>query len=148
MPNTVIGLFANLAVAHQVERALEEEAHFAHDRILVAASGSTGRAPEGNAFVEALVEHGVPRERARLYAEGVRAGGAAVILFDLDEEGIEAATRILRRHRPLNPERRLATHHETGYPGYAPVAQPFSGEPVPRFADEHPAEDVGVVYVM
>lgn len=168
MSSTVIGLFNDLPTAQRVERALEE-ADFPHDRIFLAAHDATGTlgrsrgAVSGVAsgigsslftgdFVETLAENGVPRDKAALYAEGIRRGGAAVLLLRLADEDAERAAAVLRRHRPIDPARRLQAYQDHGYGGYSPVASPFSEEEVEaertRYADDHHGEDVAVVYVM
>jgi hypothetical protein len=163
MPHTVIGLFDALPIAQKVEKALQE-ADFEYGRTLLVGSDasqalhsdeSTDGKPVGltnSDITDTLVEHGVPRDRAEFYAEGIQRGGAAVLLVDLDEAAAERAAAILRRQRPLDPSRRLEAFHEHGHGGYAPVANPFvEGEPIPevaRLGDDHYGDEVAVIYVM
>lgn len=164
MPNTVIGLFDDLRTAQRVEHDLEE-ADFPHDRVFLAEAKTLAerqgdqaeaRTPGGSLFtgdfMSTLAEHGVPRDKAEFYAEGIRRGGSAVILFDLEEDAAEKAASILRQHRPVDPARRLEAYHEYGYGGYNAAASPFSDEEAAsernRHADYHYGDDVAVVYVM
>jgi hypothetical protein len=164
MPSTVIGLFDNLATAQRVEEALER-ADFLRERIFLAAipeptaAGGEGvpvPPPTGNQLPHGdlkatLVEHGVPEDRAQAYAEGIRDGGAAVLLLNLDDEHAERAARVLLSHRPIDPSHRLRAFHEHGRGGYNPVASPFNDTNAPArnpLADDHPRDGVAVVYVM
>jgi hypothetical protein len=158
-PHTVLALFADQPTARRVEQALVE-APFAHGWSVLALPVSEH--PEAEAlgsdsdlvqtgFAEVLREHGVPPDKSEAYAEGLREGGAAVLLPGLSAEEAQAAADLLRQYRPADPARRLAALQAHGHGGYTPVANPFADEAAAdsaRYADDHPAEDVAVVYVM
>lgn len=165
MPNTVIGLFDNVGTARRVEEALER-ADFLRERVFLAAIPEpTALGGEGvpvtpptdderfwkGDLAATLAEHGVPPDRAQAYADGIRDGGAAVLLLDLDDEEAERAARVLLSHRPVDPTHRLRAFHEHGHGGYNPVASPFDDTSAPTrnpLADDHPRDGVAVVYVM
>jgi hypothetical protein len=160
-PHTVLALFADQPTARRVERALAE-APFAHERSVLAIP--TGEHPEAEdlgsdsrlverGFADLLMEHGLPEDKSGAYAHGVQEGGAVLLLTGLSAEDAAAAADLLRQHRPADPARRLAALQEHGHGGYNPVANPFADEEEQvsdptRYADDHPAEEVAVVYVM
>jgi len=159
--HTLLAVFADPVTARRVERGLAE-ASFAHRRTVLAPHpdplpdgdvlGSDSRVVH-DGFDAALTEAGVPEDRVSAYAEGVREGGALIVLSGLDTSEAETAAEALCQYRPADPARRLAMLAAHGHAGYAPVANPFpedeeETEEPPRFADDHPAEEVAVVYVM
>jgi hypothetical protein len=168
MSRTVIGLFDDRATARRVEEALGA-ADFPHERILIAAtapahalagegipvlegSGDAEQVVSAPELVAILEDHGVARDKARLYTESISERGAAVIVPGLSDLAAESATRMLLEHRPTDPSRRLEALQEHGFGGYTAVASPFAeddpaADRIP-FADEHHGQRVAVVYVM
>jgi hypothetical protein len=76
-------------------------------------------------LIGALVDAGVPEQEAEYYAEGVRRGGTLVAVHAA--EGREDEVRdVLRRHDPVDIERRAAAWRESGWQGYDAKAEPYT----------------------
>lgn len=74
-----------------------------------------------------LVKLGVPEEDTHYYAESLRQGSALVSVtaheFDADR-----AMQILRDHRPVDIDKRVAQWRARGWDGYDPKVDPFTAE--------------------
>src|SRR4030095_927677 len=79
-------------------------------------------ASEGDTFFETLVDLGVPHEEAHAYAEGVRRGGALVVVESSDERA-ERGMAILQRLHPVNIHERTAQWRQEGWTGYDATAK-------------------------
>jgi uncharacterized protein (TIGR02271 family) len=79
-------------------------------------------ASEGDTFFETLVDLGVPHEEAHAYAEGVRRGGALVVVESSDERA-ERGMAILQRLHPVDIHVRTAQWRHEGWTGYDANAQ-------------------------
>jgi uncharacterized protein (TIGR02271 family) len=73
-------------------------------------------ASEGDTFFDTLVDFGVPHEEAHAYAEGVRRGGALVVVESRDDRA-ERGMEILRRLHPVNLHERTAQWRQEGWTG-------------------------------
>jgi hypothetical protein len=165
MPRTVIGLFDDLSTAKRAEQALTAVGVGSDHLVLASSPARHALAGEGvpvadrsqgmhgmeRDVVATLESHGVPGVQAEAYAAAVRRGGAALVLYGVDDQRAEQAAEILLQHRPLDPSRRLSTFQNSGYAGYNAAANAFSsGDEVVernRFADEH-HDGFDVIYVM
>jgi len=79
-------------------------------------------ASEGDTFFDTLVDFGVPHEEAHAYAEGVRRGGALVVVEGRDDRA-ERGMEILRRLHPVNLHERTAQWRQEGWTGYDATAR-------------------------
>jgi stress response protein YsnF len=73
-------------------------------------------ASEGETFFDPLVDLGVPHEEAHAYAEGVRRGGALVVVESRDDRA-ERGMEILQRLHPVNLHERTAQWRQEGWTG-------------------------------
>jgi uncharacterized protein (TIGR02271 family) len=73
-------------------------------------------ASEGGTLGDTLVDLGVPQEEAHAYAEGVRRGGALVVVESRDEQA-ERGMAILQRLHPVNLHERSAQWQQEGWTG-------------------------------
>jgi hypothetical protein len=100
------------------------------------AAALTGAAGEvaGEGLLRALREHGVPAHAAPAYAEGVRRGGALVVVETAEQAA--QAREIISRHAPVDLEAYAARWRQEGWIGFDPEAGPFLA---PKPAREHEA---------
>lgn len=87
------------------------------------AGGATGAAAGG--IIDALVDSGVDRDDAPVYAETMRRGGAVVSVRTDDARRAEAAA-IMDRSRPVNVTARRRAYEGSGWTTYDPAAAPYS----------------------
>src|SRR4030095_1273531 len=78
-------------------------------------------ASEENNFFDTLVDLGVPHEEAHAYAEGVRRGGALVVVESRDDRA-ERGMAILQRLHPVDIHARTAQWRQAGWTGTAAAA--------------------------
>jgi uncharacterized protein (TIGR02271 family) len=97
MAKTVIGLFDDPRQAQQVVQALVDDG-FRREDI------RTLTRPE-EASVGTLSAHGVPEAEARYYADGLRRGGA-LVLVDAADERADRAAAIMERYPAMDREAR------------------------------------------
>jgi uncharacterized protein (TIGR02271 family) len=76
---------------------------------------------EGANLLDTLVDLGVPYDEAHAYAEGVRRGGALVVVESSDDRA-ERGMEILRRLHPVNLHERTAQWRQEGGTGYDATA--------------------------
>ncbi|MBZ0290735.1 MAG: hypothetical protein K8I30_24125 [Anaerolineae bacterium] len=88
------------------------------------AIGAVAGAATGG-LVASLVDLGVPSEDAETYAEHVRRGGALVSVT-VDESQVEQVTSILRRHNPIDVDRRATQWRKKGWTGFDAMAEPYT----------------------
>jgi hypothetical protein len=84
------------------------------------AGGATG------GIIGALVESGVSRENAEIYAEALRRGGAIVTAKVPDDE--EARYTKILSNAAINEATRAAAYRDSGWKGYDPAAAAYSAE--------------------
>jgi hypothetical protein len=104
---------------------------------LVAALAGAGIGAAAGGIIGALVDLGVPAADAEKYAEGIRRGGALVVVH-ADEDTAPQAITVLSRHRGVDIEERGAAAS-----GAEAVADRRTGEPVADRVGE-PVEKEGV----
>jgi uncharacterized protein (TIGR02271 family) len=79
-------------------------------------------ASEGDTFFDTLVDLGVPHEEAHAYDEGVRRGGALVVVESSDDQA-ERGMAILQRLHPVDIHTRTAQWRQEGWTGAAANAR-------------------------
>ena len=87
------------------------------------AGAATGAAAGG--LIDAMVDSGVPKEDAHVYAETVRRGAALVSVRVSDANQTEAAT-ILDRHRPIDVVSRRRELEGSGWSSFDMEGRPYT----------------------
>jgi hypothetical protein len=77
-------------------------------------------------LIGALVGAGIPEEDASFYAEGIRRGGTLVMVKTSDDMA-QRAYDVLQRHGAVDVEERSGTWRQSGWSGFDPNAQPYTG---------------------
>jgi uncharacterized protein (TIGR02271 family) len=126
MTKTLVALYETVTTAEQVVQELiadgfaRSDIHLALDHTTShAAHNATGvqeAAYEGAHVVETLADLGVPYDEAFAYTEGVRRGGALVVV-ESSEERAERGMAILQRLHPVNIHERTAQWQQEGWTG-------------------------------
>jgi stress response protein YsnF len=129
MAKTLVGLYNTLTDAQQVAHDLV--AHdFSRRDIQVAVArreasydedpyiGEWIIADEGSDLVDTLVDVGVPLGEASSYAEGIRRGGALVVV-DASDEGADRGLDIMHRLQPVDINERATQWRQEGETGSA-----------------------------
>jgi uncharacterized membrane protein len=100
----------------------------------VAAAGPVGTALAGGGIgfaaggiIGALTGAGVPEEEAQYYAEGVRRGGALVILRTEDRRA-DQAVDIMERHGAVDIARRAEQWRQAGWARFDEQAEPYTSK--------------------
>jgi heat induced stress protein YflT len=78
-------------------------------------------------LIGALVGAGIPEEDASFYAEGVRRGGALVMVKTSDELA-QSAYDTLRSHGAVDVDERSGAWRQSGWTGFNPNAEPYSSD--------------------
>src|SRR5215510_8513811 len=138
MAKTLVALYDTFTDAEQVVQELikdgfsRSDTHLALDhtksRTAHTSSVEGDSAYEGAHLLDTLVDLGVPYAEAHAYAEGVRRGGALVVVESSDDRA-ERGMEILRRLHPVDiHERTVQWRHEgwTGYDANAITSTPTS----------------------
>src|SRR4029450_13412650 len=126
MAKTLVALYNTCADAERVVQELlkdgftRSDVHLALDHTegceTPHAAVEWNSAHEGDSFFETLVDLGVPHEEAHAYAEGVRRGGALVVIESSDERA-ERGMEILQRLHPVDIHARTAQWRQEGWTG-------------------------------
>jgi hypothetical protein len=85
-------------------------------------------------LVETFIALGAPQEQAYAYAEGVRRGGALVVVESRNDQA-QQGMEILRRLQPVNMHERAARWRQEGWTG---SDAPASAAAPPRRSQEQP----------
>ncbi len=93
---------------------------------LVATLAGAGVGAAVGGLVGALLEAGIPREHADIYAEAVRRGGTLVTVRT-DDALSDRVTDILNRHSPVDIEERAESWRQAGWKGFDERAEPYAG---------------------
>src|SRR5215470_16396643 len=127
MAETLVALYDTFADAEHVVQELIEDGfsrsdmHLALDhtksRTAHTSSVEWDSAYEGANLLDTLVDLGVPYDEAQAYAEGVRRGGALVVVESSDDRA-ERGMEILRRLHPVDMHARTAQWRQEGWTGY------------------------------
>ena len=97
--------------------------------VATAAGAAAGAAAGG--LIGSLTGAGVSRDRAHVYAEGVRRGGS-LVTARVDEARAAAVEQIMRRNRWVDPERRAKFYRDEGWTSFDEHAEPYSSEELAR----------------
>jgi uncharacterized protein (TIGR02271 family) len=126
MAKTLVALYDTFTDAEQVVQELIADGctrsaiHLALDRTKRPATAQAAlewdAAYEEANLVDTLVDLGVPNDEASAYAEGVRRGGALVVVESSDERA-ERGMAILRRMHPVDLHERTAQWRQEGWTG-------------------------------
>jgi uncharacterized protein (TIGR02271 family) len=131
MAKTLVALYDTFTDAERVVQELTEDG-FSRSDVHLAFDHAQGRpvqrsavewdsAYEGANLIDTLADLGVPYDEAHSYAEGVRRGGALVVVESSDERA-ERGMEILRRLHPVNIHERTAQWRQEGWTGYDATA--------------------------
>jgi len=126
MTKTLVALYETVTTAAQVVQELIADDFARHDIHLALdhttshavhnATGAQEAAYEGAHVVETLADLGVPYDEAYAYTEGVRRGGALVVV-ESSEERAERGMAILQRLHPVNIHERTTQWQQEGWTG-------------------------------
>lgn len=144
MAKTIVGLYDDRRTAERVIQDLESRGFGKeHLRFTSREDGSSTSYdvdPDKQAKPDALADHGIPRDEAEFYCEGVRRGGSLVIARTHDSDA-EAAADIMARHNPARYEDRRKSYEKEGFKGYDEKSKAYSPEERQkersRYADEN-----------
>lgn len=93
------------------------------------AGAATGGAAGG--IIDAMVDSGVSKDEAHVYAETVRRGGTLVSVRTTDDTRAKA-TAILDRYKPIDIAARRSMYETEGWKSFDPKADPYGREAVER----------------
>jgi uncharacterized protein (TIGR02271 family) len=127
MAKTLVALYDTLTDAERVVQELIDDG-FARSDVHLALDHTTSRAAhassiewdsayEGANLIDTLTDLGVPYDDAHSYTEGVRRGGALVVVESSDDRA-ERGMEILRRLQPVDIHERTAQWRQEGWTGY------------------------------
>jgi uncharacterized protein (TIGR02271 family) len=132
MAKTLVALYETVTAAEQVVQELvadgfaRSDIHLALDHTKSSAvhnaTGAQDAAYEGANLVETLADAGVPYDEAYAYAEGVRRGGALVVVESSDERA-ERGMAILQRLHPVDIHERTTQWPQEGWTAAAAHAR-------------------------
>ena len=148
MAKTLVALYNTVTDAERVVHELMADG-FARSDIHLALSDTQSRATQrstvegdaayaGATLLATLADLGVPADEAHAYAEGVRRGGALVVVESGDDQA-ERGMAILQRLHPVDMHERTAQWRQAGWTGAAATstATPASrAATTPRSAQE------------
>jgi uncharacterized protein (TIGR02271 family) len=148
MAKTLVALYNTVTDAERVVHELMADG-FARSDIHLALSDTQSRATQrstvegdaayaGATLLATLTDLGVPADEAHAYAEGVRRGGALVVVESGDDQA-ERGMAILQRLHPVNMHERTAQWRQAGWTGAAatsPVTPASRAATTPRSAQE------------
>ena len=128
MAKTLVALYDTVTDAERVVQELMADG-FARRDIHLALNETQSRAAqrstvegdaayEGATLLATLTDLGVPADEAHAYAEGVRRGGALVVVESSDDRA-ERGMVILQRLHPVNMHERTAQWRQAGWTGAA-----------------------------
>ena len=127
MAKTLVALYDTFTDAERVVQELIEDGFSRSDihltldhtksRTAHTLSVEWDSAYEGANLLDTLVDLGVPYDEAHAYAEGVRRGGALVVVESSDDRA-ERGMEILRRLHPVNIHERTVQWRQEGWTGY------------------------------
>jgi len=91
---------------------------------LVATLTGAGVGALAGGLIGALVDSGIPEEHALFYSEGIRRGGALVILRT-SEEQVNQALLVLNRHHPIGINRQAIDWRKGNWESFDNPAEPM-----------------------
>ena len=145
MAKTLVGLYDTFTDAQKVVQELEKSG-FSRSNISLA-THSTGDMKNQNAdytyaektssrgmgrqLITMLTDYGVPQNEADSYAEGVRRGGA-LVLVKASESEADRGLKIMKQVRPVDIDHRLGEWQREGWSRFDPDAEPYAAADVTR----------------
>src|SRR5207302_6260679 len=92
---------------------------------------ATAAGAAAGGLIGSLTGAGVSKDRAHVYAEGVRRGGS-LVTARVDEGRAAAVEQILGRNRWVDPEKREKFYRDEGWTSFDERAEPYSSEELVR----------------
>jgi uncharacterized protein (TIGR02271 family) len=92
---------------------------------LVGAGAGAVAGGAAGGLLGALVDMGLPEEEAGWYAEGVRRGGALVVVRT-DDTRVDQVRRLLNQFGPVDVKQRAAEWQQSGWKGFDVQAKPYA----------------------
>ena len=145
MAKTLVGLYDTFTDAQQVVQELEKSGFSRSNISLV--THSTGDAKNQHVdyiyaekmsstdgekeLINLLTDYGVPQNEADSYAEGVRRGGA-LVLVKASEGETDRGLEIMKRLHPVDIDQRLGEWRQEGWNRFDPDAEPYATSDVTR----------------
>jgi uncharacterized protein (TIGR02271 family) len=141
----LVGLYDTFTDAQQVVQELEKSG-FSRSRISLATHSAgdvknqhvdyvyTEKKPstdQGRKLINLLTDYGVPQHEVDSYAEGVRRGGALVLVKATEVE-TERGLAIMKQLRPVDIDQRLDKWRQEGWNRFDPDAEPYAVADVTR----------------
>jgi uncharacterized protein (TIGR02271 family) len=133
MAKTLVGLYDTLTDAEHVRHALVTEG-FPRGGIRAVTSNDAARrgtdasigewitAESGTNIVDTLTDLGIPAAEAHAYAEGIRRGGALVIV-EASDEWTDRVIEIMHRRQAVDIDERIPQWRQEGWTGMATRAK-------------------------
>ena len=145
MAKTLVALYDTVPEAERVVQELMADG-FARSDIHLALNDTQSHATQrsavegdaayaGATLLATLADLGVPADEAHAYAEGVRRGGALVVVESGDDQA-ERGMAILQRLHPVNMHERTAQWRQEGWTGYGASTSASSAATATRSAQE------------
>ncbi len=118
MAKTIVGLYDHRTTAAQVAQDLQQ-AGFGKDHVQFSSSEKGDRHDfevKADTFrsAESLTRYGIADEEAKFFAEGLRRGGALVVVRTHDKDA-DTAADIMARHNPVDYNTRSKAYGASGY---------------------------------
>jgi hypothetical protein len=98
---------------------------------LVGAVAGAGVGAASGGIIGAMMEGGVSKEHAHVYAEGIRRGGT-VVTARVGETGAAIVDGIMRRHHPVNADARGMVYRRSGWKEFDEKAAVIGAEELER----------------
>lgn len=146
MAKTLVGLYDTFSDAQHVVEDLAK-AGFSRSDISLATHSTSGvknqhadysyseprasTGSRGRELINLLTNNGVPRDEADSYAEGVRRGGA-LVLVKASEGETERGLEIMKRLQPVDIDHRLGEWRREGWSRFDLDAEPYATSDVTR----------------
>ena len=97
----------------------------------VGAIAGAGAGGVAGGLIGSLTSAGVSRERAHVYAEGIRRGGT-LVTARVEEHQAVAVEQIMRRNRAVDPDSRGKTYRDAGWKAFDDTANPYTASELER----------------
>jgi uncharacterized protein (TIGR02271 family) len=145
MAKTLVGLYDTFTDAQQVVQELEKSGFYRHNISLATHSAEDVKnqhvdyiyaekmssTDKGRELINVLTDYGVPQNEADAYAEGVRRGGALVLVKATEGE-TDRGLAIMKQLRPVDIDQRLEEWRQEGWNRFDPDAEPYAVADVTR----------------
>lgn len=143
MAKTIVGLYDEYTTARRVIDELEKIG-FGKDHLRMGSHDAADRTDYDmdvakDATPEALSSYGISDEESHFYAEGVRRGGALVVVR-VHEKDVDKAVEIMVRHNPVRYEDRMNAYKKEGFKNHDTSAKAYSAEDRMQERDRYAGE--------